>query len=208
MRILICGHSFIRRYQDWLHSNWSCAYERSEREFHRNFGLHPSNRVFIRGFGGLSTDEQGVNYILGQVNRLQPEILLLQVGSNDLADNIPARVVSQDVRELCDVILNDTSVKVIVILEIVKRRRFRNSDITQFESERLCFNGHMQRLARSDHRIYSFRHNRSIIVNLRPGRISRDNIHVTTPEGMRLYHFSIRRAVITGLNRFNTLYQH
>jgi hypothetical protein len=75
-----------------------------------------------------------------------------------------------------------------------------------FERKLQAFNVELQREARKDPRIYCYKHERSLIVKL-DEEISTDNIHVTTPAGMRLYNFSIRSAVIKGLRRARELSQ-
>jgi hypothetical protein len=74
-KVLILGHSFISRFYDFLRFNVWCQFK---------IKLKPkSEKVFLRGYPGAKID-----YIkercLHMVGSLEPTVVLLQVGSNDL----------------------------------------------------------------------------------------------------------------------------
>jgi hypothetical protein len=76
-KVLILGHSFISRFCDFLRFNVRA-------DVNLNLSLNPhSEQVFLRGYTGANID-----YIkercLHMVGSLQPTVVLLQVGSNDL----------------------------------------------------------------------------------------------------------------------------
>ena len=73
-KVLILGHSFISRFYDFLRFNVWCQFK---------IKLKHSEQVFLRGYPGAKID-----YIkercLHMVGSLEPTVVLLQVGSNDL----------------------------------------------------------------------------------------------------------------------------
>lgn len=76
-KVLILGHSFISRFYD-------CLRFKVRADVNLNLNLNPhSEQVFLRGYPGAKKD-----YIkercLHMVGSLEPTVVLLQVGSNDL----------------------------------------------------------------------------------------------------------------------------
>ena len=78
--VLILGHSFIRRLRDHITSSQDCGYN-------AKFGI--STREFFckwHGVGGR-TIAKVVKYDLGVAKDFGPDIIILQLGSNDLVDS-------------------------------------------------------------------------------------------------------------------------
>ena len=208
MRTLVCGHSFVRRYRRRYLEPARSHHRDSSRQpdFVESFGLAPNNHVFVSGVGGLMTTFQGEIYLQQQVHATSPDLLLLELGSNDLAAGTDPYELARQVTSLCRKLCDRTSVGVIVLFLVVERRRSWNTDPESFDVNRRIFNRLMKLASRQDNRLLVTRHDRSILVNLRPGRISADDIHVTSPLGLRLYHFSVRRAMTKGQQRFRQIY--
>ena len=75
-RVLILGHSFIHRLKKFLATNYSV-------DFLRNFNL--SNDLWIRWHGtGSRTISQTIQSDLGVVASFAPDVVILQLGTNDL----------------------------------------------------------------------------------------------------------------------------
>jgi lysophospholipase L1-like esterase len=205
-RILVVGHSFIARYRRYLNRK-ALAGPGIQHDFAQEFGL-PNECVFVTGQGGLKTDETGKTFILNAVNTVKPALVVLEIGTNDISDsNVGssntngsiARRVSSSIVELCRCLKEDLNVETVVFCQVVNRRRFRGDvSPTDFEIRRKAVNKRLQEQARRRPYIYVFNHDRRCIVNLRE-EVTGDDIHVTTDAAMRLYHFSIRRAITRGL---------
>jgi hypothetical protein len=74
---LILGHSFISRFHDFLRFNVRA-------DVNLNLNLNPhSEQVFFKGYPGANIDYIKERY-LHMVGSLEPTVVLLQVGSNDL----------------------------------------------------------------------------------------------------------------------------
>jgi hypothetical protein len=78
--------------------------------------------VIIHGVGGLCVDRQGKIYIL-QIHQWNLDLLVLEIGTNDLANGAPTTDLSWIVSDICDEIFRSTSVKLIVLFQVVNRRR-------------------------------------------------------------------------------------
>ena len=79
--ILITGHSFIRRYRDYLNHSQLPQYL----DLSNCLGL-PEEHIFVEGIGGLKADKKGITYITNRICDIKPHIVLLELGMNDIAD--------------------------------------------------------------------------------------------------------------------------
>ena len=201
--ILICGHSFIRRYRQYLEGGWPGI-----NNFTQHLALPEAAVVAVNGQGGLQADRSGRLFIAHQINVVQPNILILELGTNDLCSNQhSAHEVANRIFSIGSDFLSNTSVGVIVMCKVVDRRRLRDGlSHEEFELKRQEYNRLLHTKAASDRRFIIYRHDRNTIVSLRRGEVSSDNIHVTTADGFRLYNFSIRSAAVKGLKRWHELY--
>ena len=77
--VLVTGHSFVRRYQDYLnqihgqHTNYNTC-----------LGL-PRENIYITGKGGLKADTEDLNLISTKTEQVNPDIVVIELGTNDLA---------------------------------------------------------------------------------------------------------------------------
>jgi hypothetical protein len=200
MRSLVCGHSFIKRYRQNLLRLHHNIHASTGSDFHPAYGLTGQENIFVEGQGGLCTNQIDLNYIRHHVATLYPELLVLEIGTNDLVNNVLPRELARKVIAFCEELLTTTSVRSIVLCKIVQRRKTRDCPRAEFDHHRAIYNRLIQEFARRNQRVFTYKHERSILVNLHR-RISHDEIHVTSTRGQRLYHFSIRKAIIIGLQR-------
>jgi len=199
----VCGHSFIRRYRDHLINQ------------HRHFGFGALTnftdcfeldglQIYISGRGGLCADNAGIQFITQTIEETQPHLLVLELGTNDLTNRASADFVGSQIEELCRHLVRTTSVLFVVLCQVVRRYQTRDCPIDDFEDKRLSYNRIIQYAARRYPRLFVHRHHRAILVRL-DSNITSDNIHITSPAGMRLYHFSLRKAIIYGLQELRRL---
>ena len=77
--VLVLGHSYVRRLGEFVHqSSWDVS---------PNFGLKESQgTVYFAGYGGASVHR--IHALLREVlERFMPDVVVLQVGSNDVRSN-------------------------------------------------------------------------------------------------------------------------
>ena len=72
---LVLGHSFVRRFKAFVNRTKSS----------RNLNLDDTCRVFLSGIGGRTVDTL-MQFDLAKLQVLQPNVVVLEIGSNDLCD--------------------------------------------------------------------------------------------------------------------------
>ena len=114
-RSLILGHSFVRRMKDFLKSNAGNS------SFNEHFDLEHSCLVKLRGNGGR-TVERLMRYDLRATRATKPDILVLEIGSNDLCDpSADPEILSETITAL-DVLRHEIQHKFTVICQVIPRR--------------------------------------------------------------------------------------
>ena len=198
MNVLIVGHSFVRRYRDFLNRKHGLQYN-----YNRCLGL-PCENIYITGKGGLKADSEGLELITAKTKQVNPNIVIIELGTNDLAIEAVDEVdqVSHTLHCLfyiCEQLFV-LGVQKIILCEIVHRRRLRgNTTQDEFNRKRKNFNSLLHNLPKINPNILIWRHERSKLRNLKYGEITTDQIHVTTDRGLQLYNFSLRAAIVKGL---------
>ena len=77
--ILVTGHSFVWHYRDYLNRKFG-----SQNNYNKSLGL-PQENIYIVGKGGLKANEEGLNLITTKAKQVNPNIVVIELGSNDLA---------------------------------------------------------------------------------------------------------------------------
>lgn len=110
--ILVLGHSFIARLQDFMDSNSEL----------RNMNFDPQGKmVFLRGFRGGKV-KQIKDFGLRTVQQLRPDIVLLQIGSNDLCNpELSVRDVAKNIIEIVLILIFMHGVTKVGVMQILHR---------------------------------------------------------------------------------------
>ena len=74
-RVLILGHSFIRRLRDFIIKN--------SPTYNLNLNINASVTIHWHGVGGRTIDKVR-RFDLTEVERFKPDVVFLQIGTNDL----------------------------------------------------------------------------------------------------------------------------
>ena len=109
--VLLLGHSFIQRLQDDLRSHFDLRADDM-------FGLSVYAIVHLHGIGGLTVPK--LRHDLRMVSSLSPHVVILEIGTNDLA-NLSPEVVGSEIEELVRLLLDTFSVRVIGVCEVIPR---------------------------------------------------------------------------------------
>ena len=203
--ILITGHSFICQYRDYLNHLQLPQYH----DLSNCLGL-PEEHIFVEGIGGLKADNKGITYITNHIRNIKPHIVLLKLGTNDIADSAARHFKSPEeqvghlivqIQSICGELFCQ-GVKKVVVCEVIERCKFRGSTtLHKFNTKRDLYNKTLQFLSKQNSNIIVWRHQKKIIRELKEGTISTDNIHITTDIGFCLYNFSLWSALIKALNK-------
>ena len=109
-RVLILGHSFVRRLSSFLsHSNIHS----------HNLGLQDVAEIALFGVGGR-TIAKVEKFDLGFVRAWKPDIVILELGTNDLT-KFPPESVGSSLEKLVQLLYENCSVKVIGVCQVIKR---------------------------------------------------------------------------------------
>ncbi|XP_078315393.1 uncharacterized protein LOC144619896 [Crassostrea virginica] len=108
MRALVLGHSFIKRLSNWMRAN-SIVMPRDNLELH------------LHGVGGR-TVPQVFHLDLLMVERINPDVILLQLGGNDISDSTSASDVLVKLERLITVLREKHPISTIIVASIFCRR--------------------------------------------------------------------------------------
>ena len=109
--VLVLGHSFIRRLRDDLRLHFDSRADDT-------FGLSDDAIVHLHGVGGLTVAR--LRRDLGMVSSLSPQVVILELGTNDLTRLLP-EVAGSEIEELVTLLLDTFSVRVIGVCKVLPR---------------------------------------------------------------------------------------
>ena len=113
VKVLYYGHSFVSHMQDYM----------ATLPYHMaNFGISDNEAwVYFKALNGAPLDRLKKKANLNKVNRMQPEVVILGGGTNDLAD------VNNSAADVCEMMLElvrgvlDCRVREVVVSQVLKR---------------------------------------------------------------------------------------
>lgn len=111
-KVLILGHSFVRR----LSSDLSRGFD--PRAF-KDFKLQGTASVSLHGVGGRTVASLR-SFDLHVISRLAPDIVILEIGTNDLSRLAP-EVVGSAIEDLVQFLLDRFSVRVVGVCLVIPR---------------------------------------------------------------------------------------
>ena len=132
-KVLIFGHSFVRR----LHDDLVKGFDSHAKQ---NFNLAGSGvYVCLKGTGGR-TVEKVRKYDISAIASIQPDIIILELGTNDLCHLSP-EVVGSRIEELARFFRDELRVKVVVVCQVIDRKIPHSTARMQHLMPRLLFYG-------------------------------------------------------------------
>jgi len=113
-KVLILDHSFVRRFEAFLSRGL-------DSRVRHDVNLSQSAQIIFHGVGGSTVDK--LNFFdLHVVGRLQPDIVILEVGSNDLCPRVvKPETVGSKIETLVQHFHAHFSVKFIVVCQTITR---------------------------------------------------------------------------------------
>ena len=109
-RVLIIGHSFVHRLQ---------AFVQKRRHTECLSSLHSNAVVIFHGIGGR-TISKFREYDFDVVQEIAPDIIILELGSNDLV-KLPPQTVGSELESLVQDLHNIFSIKFVVVGQVLRR---------------------------------------------------------------------------------------
>ena len=110
--VLILGHSFVKRLKRDLRSHfdpWADG----------NFKLRGTVSVHLHGVGGRTVAKPRSSD-LHVVERIAPDVLILEIGTNDLVDTSP-EVVGSEIENLVRLLLEHYKVRIVCVCHVIPR---------------------------------------------------------------------------------------
>ena len=188
-KVLILGHSFVRRLKHDLRARFD---ERSL----SNFALDGTAEVHMHGVGGRTVQKLGM-YDLGVVSRLSPEIIILEIGTNDLSLAQP-EVVGSSIDDLVRHLLDHYSVRVVVLCHVTPRAYNRKPyySATKFNENAAILNQYTRVVLDDCSQVICWTHRG--LVNPAFSPILPDGVHFN-PMGQYNLYRSYRGAILSAL---------
>ena len=122
MKALVLGHSFVRRLRDWMRDN--------DREMSRG-----SLDVHLQGVGGR-TVRQLYDLDMKRVERIHPDVILLQLGGNDISSCTSASDFLVRLEQLITVLRQKCPDSTIIVASIFCRRRPRGLSSRSYDRKK------------------------------------------------------------------------
>lgn len=111
-RVLILGHSFVKRIQRDLNA-------RFHPKAYSHFQFLGTAEIHLHGIGGRKVATLQA-HDLHVVRNLRPEIVILEIGTNDLSFTSP-EVVGSSIEELVRLLQRSYSVAVVMVCQVIPR---------------------------------------------------------------------------------------
>ena len=147
-KVLILGHSFIKR----LSRDISKVFDdRAD----LNFGLEGSLSVHFYGVGGRTIDKL-CTLDLGIINSLSSEIVILEIGTNDLAI-LPPEVIGSALDDLVQLLLSSFPLRVVGWCNVMPRA-LSHPDSALFRQRAEILNNYVSVVMDSTPIVFCWRH--------------------------------------------------
>ena len=180
-KVLVFGHSFVRR----LHRDLMTHFDMRAAQ---NFNL-PDVSIKLHGIGGRTVDKL-IHYDFGYVQKFQPNIVILEVGTNDLPFMKPETVGSK-IEDLVRLLLGVTSIKVIGVCLVSDR-----AASPEFNSKVRILNQYLTVVLDGMHNVFCWRHRGFTHPAIPP--FLPDGVHFNRRAQYRLYR-SYRGAILKAI---------
>ena len=191
-KVLIFGHSFVRRLQDDLVKGFDSRAK-------QNFNLAGSGvYVCLKGIGGR-TVEKVMKHDVSSITNFKPDIVILEFGKNDLS-YLPPEVVGSRIEELARFCRDMLKIKVVVVCQVINRNKPHSTapDLA-FNNMAAILRQYLCVVLGNEAGIFLLEHRDfSNAVNL----LSLDGVHCNSQGQYRLYH-SYRGVVLKALNKLH-----
>lgn len=186
--ILILGHSFVRRLRDDLDAHFDIRAA-------PNFHIPESGHVSMVGSGGRTVDKV-IKYDLSLVQKYKPDILVLELGTNDLAVHAP-EVVGSKIDDLAHLFRDKYKVRVVVVCHVINRNLSHSqTPDAGFNAKAALLRQYLSVVLAGEDGIFTWEHREFF----RPDRVllSSDGVHCNV-EGQYCLYRSYRGAILHAL---------
>jgi lysophospholipase L1-like esterase len=187
--VLLIGHSFLTHLQKDIKYGLIGS---------NNFGLNSSNQaiVFFAASGGMRAYH--LNSQLSFVSDVAPEVIVIDIGTNDIDGGMLPQDVAQQIKTFVYDIIRIPAVKKVVILQVLFRER-HGSRCPEFNQRVTELNTILKRFALDKKDVVYWKHRG--LWQAWKSTLRSDGVHLNL-RGEHLYYRSIRGAILHSLNHF------
>lgn len=201
---MIIGHSFVSRLQKCSFLEDHEAISRRLAEFMKVSNFIP--HIHALGISGANVSNTYLNKFRNEVIAVNPSFVIIQLGSNDLANGTPPLSVASTLVDFAKDLLA-SGIKMIVICSVLPRSTYRNP--ASLDHKLLLdiniFNRVLYHFCYVEASILFYKHKG--FHERSPAFFTRDGVHPSVSQGSP-YWRSLRRAffkVVEGFNRHSSL---
>ena len=188
-RVLVLGHSFVRRLQEFA------AQTRSGGTYDLNLELSRVCSVFFHGIGGRTVDKT-IKYDLAKIRSTAPNIVILELGSNDLCDkDSDPESIALSIVALAELLRTDLKLRFVVVCEVIARLK---EPFCGYNQKAAQTNGHLRESLRETPATKCWQH-RGLIQPSHNAVYAPDGIHLNSMGNKALYR-SYRGAILWALS--------
>ena len=186
-KVLVLGHSFVKRLKNDLDKNF-------DHRTSRTCGLVGTAEVHLQGTGGRTVGKLQ-SYDLHVVRQLMPDIVILEVGTNDLPSVAP-EVVGSSVEDLVVTLKSIYSEAVVCVCHVIPRGESTIRPLYFWERAKVL-QQYLEVVLDSLDCVFCWRHK----AFTRPDQdfYLRDRVHLNA-RGQYLLYRSYRGAILTALS--------
>jgi len=191
-KALILGHSFVRRLKEFVIRD-------TKHQFCDTLNIADACSVAWHGIGGRTIEKINL-FDRAIISSIKPDILLLEIGSNDLCPVYSKpKTVASDILQFVKSYHDDLHVKIIIVCQICKRSK---SPHAKYNDNVSAANNYLKlALSKTEYAIF-WRHRG--LSNPTGNIFARDGIHLNGLGNKALYK-SYRGAILMGVKKFNDL---
>lgn len=195
---LLLGHSFVHS----LHSHLTPDNSLSGAAIARKLNIEQIIQEFhMQGDRGARVCSSAFTLPHRLLQRLRPDFVILDYGTNDLAIGTPPFEVAAKLVELAEKLRKQYHVAAVAICSIINRDRgIYNLSPSQFAAAAYQVNNYLRNFVQADLRTHYHVHKGFWTTPI--AQWSRDGIHPNSKHGRKLYIRSIRKAVMHTLQSF------
>ena len=95
-----------------------------------NFDLQGTPDIYLHGVGGRTVPKLR-KFNLEVVSKISPSIVILEIGTNDLAANTPPGVVGSEIEDLVQLLISQYLMRVVVLCRVTQRVTLKSSHFNE-----------------------------------------------------------------------------
>ena len=187
-KVLLLGHSFVRSLKDYLHPSHPFS------DLAPELRTSDMSSLQIHGISGaFITNPSHISEFLHILSQENFDMLILDIGTNDLAAGIPPLIVAVEIIKFLEKVLKSQSNLHVMVCSVIPRSSRLNSSESNFKSNIVNYNTYLRNMCSVNSSIHYWKHKGFWADPV--SYWSRDGIHPNSRIGRKRYCTSIKNAI-------------